>query len=218
MHCRYGAAVEAAERAWSTIAAPGWPYRACLGDSLAAGAQRRDAQPRPRGAAGSCSSGADLGGEANVLPSLAELEAMRGRFAEARRLVARARMLYEPARPARARRRSTAAPIEGRSSCSPATVAAAERALRAAARRSSGSASLSYLATRAAELADAVYWLGRLRRSRALGHRAEELGAPDDVLTQILWRTLRAKLLARQGRLVEAEELVGEATRAGGDD
>ena len=77
--------------------------------------------------------------------------------------------------------------------------------------------SLSYLATRAAELGDAVYGLGHYDEAERLSHRAEELGATDDVLTQVLWRSLRARVLARQGRLVEAEELIGEATQLAED-
>jgi tetratricopeptide (TPR) repeat protein len=42
---------------------------------------------------------------------------------------------------------------------------------------------------------------------------ASKLSASDDVLTQILWRATRAKLLARTGELDEAAALAREAVR-----
>ena len=216
MHCRHAAATEAAERAMDCYLRSGWPVSACLA-SLSAAAQNgampsREAVRRCR----QLLAQADLGGEANVLPSLAELEAMRGRLAEARRLVARAWMLYDQLGQ-QALAQMNCAPIEGRIELLAGDADAAERALRASCETLERIGSLSYLATRAAELGDAVYGLGHYDEAERLSHRAEELCAKDDVLTQVLWRSLRARVLARQGRLVQAEELIGEATQLAED-
>ena len=216
MHCRHAAAIEAAECAMDFYRLSGWPVSACLA-SLSAAAQN-GAMPT-REAARRCRqllAQADLRGEANVLPSLAELEAMRGRLAEARRLVARARMIYDQLGQ-QGLAQINCAPIEGRIELLAGDGDAAERALRASCEALERMGSLSYLATRAAELGDAVYGLGHYDEAERLSHRAEELSATDDVLTQVLWRSLRARVLARQGRIVEAEELIGEATQLADD-
>jgi len=69
----------------------------------------------------------------------------------------------------------------------------------------------AYVATRAAELAEAVYRNGRHDEAWGLTEAAEQTGGADDVPTQFLWRAVRAKLLAVDGRLTEAEALAREA-------
>jgi tetratricopeptide (TPR) repeat protein len=49
------------------------------------------------------------------------------------------------------------------------------------------------------------------RARRRLGGRAVRLGASDDVWTQMLWRQVRAKLLARRGEHAEAHRRAREA-------
>ena len=49
------------------------------------------------------------------------------------------------------------------------------------------------------------------RRGRRWASRAAELGASDDAITQMLWRQVRAKVLARRGESDEAERLAREA-------
>src|SRR5262249_7633790 len=44
---------------------------------------------------------------------------------------------------------------------------------------------------------------------------SEELGAEADVLTQVLWRGVRSRILAAQGRIDEAEELARQAVTIG---
>ena len=85
--------------------------------------------------------------------------------------------------------------------------AAAERALRASYEGLAAMGDRAYLATRAAELAEAVYRNGRLEEAAGLTETAQATGGADDVPTQFLWRTVRAKVFARQGRAAEAEEL-----------
>ena len=72
-----------------------------------------------------------------------------------------------------------------------------------------------YLSTAAGGLAQAFYALGRLEEADAWAGRAAELGASDDLYTQILWRQVRAKVLARYGDFAEAERLAREAVAIG---
>ena len=66
-----------------------------------------------------------------------------------------------------------------------------------------------------ARLAEAFYVDGRLDEAEAWADRAAELGASDDPVTQLLWRTVRAKVLARRGEHAEAERLAREAVALG---
>jgi class 3 adenylate cyclase/tetratricopeptide (TPR) repeat protein len=69
----------------------------------------------------------------------------------------------------------------------------------------------SQLSTAAGLLAQALYALDRLDEADAWAGRAAELGASDDAYTQILWRQVRAKVLARRGEHAEAERFAREA-------
>jgi len=73
----------------------------------------------------------------------------------------------------------------------------------------------SQLSTAAGMLAQALYALDRLEEADAWAGRAAELGASDDVYTQMLWRQVRAKVLALRGDSAEAERLVREAVAVG---
>jgi len=74
-----------------------------------------------------------------------------------------------------------------------------------------------FLSTAAAKLAQALCALDRLEEAEAWTRRSEELGASDDVWTQMLWRQARAKVLARRGEHPEAERLAREAVTIGDD-
>ena len=69
----------------------------------------------------------------------------------------------------------------------------------------------SWLSTLTAELADVLYAQGRHDEAWALTRESEEKAASDDAVSQIVWRRVRAKVLARRGELDEAEALAGEA-------
>ena len=66
------------------------------------------------------------------------------------------------------------------------------------------------LSTAAGYLAQALYRLDRLDEADAWAARAPQLGASDDAITQILWRQVRAKVLARRGEHAAAEQLARE--------
>jgi tetratricopeptide (TPR) repeat protein len=68
-----------------------------------------------------------------------------------------------------------------------------------------------WLSTLLAYNAEALYRLGRDEEAWEVTVRAEEAGAEDDVMTLMLVRQVRGKLLARKGEFEEAERLAREA-------
>jgi tetratricopeptide (TPR) repeat protein len=68
-----------------------------------------------------------------------------------------------------------------------------------------------FLSTRAALLAHALAAQGRYEEAGPFIEIAVEAGSEDDRATQALWRAARAKVLARQGELDEAQRLAEEA-------
>jgi tetratricopeptide (TPR) repeat protein len=69
----------------------------------------------------------------------------------------------------------------------------------------------SALATTTALLAQAVYAQGRLAEAGELCRMTERRAAVEDTMTQVIWRGVQAKILAREGRCEEAEALAREA-------
>jgi tetratricopeptide (TPR) repeat protein len=73
----------------------------------------------------------------------------------------------------------------------------------------------SFRSTAAGRLAQALYALDRLAEADASATQAAELGASEDAFTQMLWRQVRAKVLARGGEHAEAERIAREAVAIG---
>jgi tetratricopeptide (TPR) repeat protein len=73
----------------------------------------------------------------------------------------------------------------------------------------------AYLSSIAGFLAHALYSEGRDDEALRFSRESEDAAAPDDVLSQMLWRTARAKIRARHGDLEGAEALAREAVRLG---
>jgi class 3 adenylate cyclase/tetratricopeptide (TPR) repeat protein len=69
------------------------------------------------------------------------------------------------------------------------------------------------LSTSAAMLAQAIYMQGRVKEAEQFCDVSQETAAPDDLTTQVLWRSVRGKILARQGRVEEGTALCREAVR-----
>jgi class 3 adenylate cyclase/tetratricopeptide (TPR) repeat protein len=69
----------------------------------------------------------------------------------------------------------------------------------------------------AGNLAQALYALDRLDEADAWACRAAELGASDDAEIEMLWRQVRAKVLAERSEQEEAERLAREAVAIGED-
>ncbi len=72
-----------------------------------------------------------------------------------------------------------------------------------------------FLSAAAGSFAQALYALDRLDEADAWAARAAELGASDDVLNEMHWRQVKAKVLARRGEHAEAERLAREAVAMG---
>ena len=87
----------------------------------------------------------------------------------------------------------------------------AERHLRAAYDALEEMGERSFRSTTAAFLAQAAFGQERFEEAEWATNVSEELAQPDDLLTQILWRGVRAKLLAGRGQFEAAETLAREA-------
>jgi tetratricopeptide (TPR) repeat protein len=70
-----------------------------------------------------------------------------------------------------------------------------------------------YLSSIAGFLSHALIAEGEDVEAERFSRECEEAAAAEDVLSQVLWRTARAKLRARHGLLDEAEALTREAVR-----
>ena len=67
------------------------------------------------------------------------------------------------------------------------------------------------LSTQAARLAQSLYAQQRYEEAEHQTRISEQAGASDDMMTQVLWRQVRAKALARRGEDGAAEDLAREA-------
>ncbi|PYO44610.1 MAG: adenylate/guanylate cyclase domain-containing protein, partial [Gemmatimonadetes bacterium] len=149
---------------------------------------------------------------ASALRALAGLEAMRGNFDEARSLVARYRAILEDLglTVTAASASETSAIVELLAG----EPAAAERELRR------GFASLERMGETfnqpnlAAMLAHALHAQGRDAEALQYSEVSEKATGAEDVYTQAQWRSARAKVLAAEGRMNEAEALARQAVAA----
>jgi len=69
---------------------------------------------------------------------------------------------------------------------------------------------VNFLSTVAGILAEAVCAQGRVDEAEGLTHVSQEHAGAEDVYTQVLWRSVRSKCLAQQGRRAEALQLARE--------
>ena len=144
---------------------------------------------------------------------VATLEAYRGNFAEARALSAAASE--------HARERGQRLVLAGRAMHETEIELLAGNAAGAAEVALAGVASLEelgehgWMSTAAGWAAEALYRLGRDEEAWTLTEKADAAGAPDDVITQMFIRQVRAKILARRGEHAEAERLARAAVALG---
>jgi tetratricopeptide (TPR) repeat protein len=156
--------------------------------------------------------GLDRAGKANVLAFLGAFVAQRGDFDQARASVAEARATHEDLG------QRTAAATYGRALLADVELlagdaTAAEQVLRQLCAELVQRGEYSHLASRAGDLAEALYTLGRLDDAEYSTHVAEANAANDDLDAQLLWMPVRAKLLAGRGALKQAVTLGREAVR-----
>jgi class 3 adenylate cyclase/tetratricopeptide (TPR) repeat protein len=88
---------------------------------------------------------------------------------------------------------------------------AAERIWRRGYERLEELGETGYLSTMAGYLAHALCALERYAEAQEMTRISERAGAPDDMITQILWRSARAKVLVERGDFDEAELLARAA-------
>jgi class 3 adenylate cyclase/tetratricopeptide (TPR) repeat protein len=149
---------------------------------------------------------------------LAMLKALRGRFDEARSLGAEAAEIYRELglRLLVAGMANIWGPIELLAG----DPVAAESKLRAGYEGLEKMGEKGYLSTVAAHLARALYEQGRYDEADHFAAVCRDVAADDDLVSQILWRSVHAKILARRGEHEEAEMLaraafhIAEATEA----
>jgi tetratricopeptide (TPR) repeat protein len=87
----------------------------------------------------------------------------------------------------------------------------AEAVLRAGCEHCERLGETGYLSTMAAMLAEALLRLDRDEEALEQTQVSERTAAADDVLSQVHWRSTRAKVLARAGEVEQAEQLAREA-------
>jgi tetratricopeptide (TPR) repeat protein len=146
--------------------------------------------------------------QALVLHPLAGLRAMRGEFRAARRLLAESNAILTELgmtmHTAVSHHEAYVAMVSG-------DAAGAETVLRAGYERLAEMGEKALLATTAAMLAQVLYERERFDDAWAFTETAKDAAAADDLSAQMIWRTVRARLLARRGEMADAERMGAEA-------
>ena len=141
----------------------------------------------------------------------AVLEAMRGEFELARRLLAEGtHAVEELGLTVRAANNAQEAFFVEMLAGNP---QAASSALRTSYSALEQMGERGFLSTIAGFLAHALYAQAEYEEAERFSRESEDAAAPDDVFSQVLWRTARAKICARRGELKRAEALAREAVQ-----
>jgi len=146
-------------------------------------------------------------GEAWTFNALAVLHAMRGDFDRADRCIRDANAIFcmfGSLSSAVSHHASHVKLLAGRP-------AQAEELLRAGVQRLEPMGDSGLLATKIAMLAQAVYAQGRAEEASELCDTVAAMAPPDDVITQVIWRSVKAKALAHGNVFEEAETLARDA-------
>src|SRR5262249_20055399 len=146
-------------------------------------------------------------GRAVILGKLGGLRAMRGDFEQARADVARARQICtELGLPIYLATQEFWG-VEGLAG----DLAEAERRLKQACEALEQMGEKSYLSMLAGLESRTLYRLGRYEEAEKFASLSQKVAASDDVVSQAIWRSTRAQLLAHWNRPDQAERLVHEA-------
>jgi ATP/maltotriose-dependent transcriptional regulator MalT len=140
---------------------------------------------------------------------LGQLEAMRGRFEQARDLCRRSLAMFEEL--GLVVDAGAVALSAGRVELLAGDAAAAETALRRGYEYFASVGERYVQSSLAGLLAEAVFIQGRWDEAEALARETEELAAADDVDAQMTWRLQRARVSAVRGEIGHAERLAREA-------
>jgi class 3 adenylate cyclase/tetratricopeptide (TPR) repeat protein len=148
-----------------------------------------------------------------LLGGKAVLEAMRGRFDEARALLremhARGEELGQGVSGALLGEFSWYVQLRA------GDADAAERALRQSCELLDRMGERGWLSTQAGELGHVLCALGRHDEAEEWAGKSRELGGSDDIITQMIWRQVLARVRAHRGELEEAEQLARESVEYG---
>ena len=146
--------------------------------------------------------------EGVILRQLACLNAIVGRFAVARELIATSNATYADLGLtlflAGSEHEAVVELLDG-------NPAAAERSARAAYHALEEMGERAFRSTMAATLALVILEQGQDEEAEDLAKLSAQLGASGDLVTQIRWRRARARVLARRAEIEEAETLAREA-------
>jgi predicted ATPase len=146
----------------------------------------------------------DVAAEAATLHPLAGLHAMGGCFELARELLASSRALLAELDPTLNSAVSHPRAIVEMLAGDP---VAAEASLKADSETLDEMKDKSLLSTTDAFRAQAILAQGRYEEAERYTRLSEQRAAADDLITQIIWRSVRARILATRGRLKAAESL-----------
>lgn len=147
--------------------------------------------------------------EAHVIGDRAALEAMLGRFDDARSDYARCMATFRERGLKRALGAQTIVGAEIELLAG--DPEAAEREVRVGCEIAEATENRGSLATLGCVLAEALYRQERFDEAAEFVQRSADAAPPDDLASHILWRAARGKLLARAGDVGESERLVDEA-------
>lgn len=147
--------------------------------------------------------------EAGALTHLAALQAKRGDFDEARERYSRALEIVEEL--GMRVHLGGLLMLSGWMERLAGTPEAAELTLRRGDALLEEIGEKGFRSTLVAVLAEIVYLQGRHDEAAELTGLSEELAAVDDLASQVIWRSVRAKVLARHAEYAEAERLGTEA-------
>jgi tetratricopeptide (TPR) repeat protein len=154
----------------------------------------------------------DRYGRANVEVYLGGLVAYTGDFDHARSLIAAAGAAYDELGQ-RASAATFSGAILGEVELLVGDAVAAEAIFRWLCNDLQQAQAFSHLASRAGDLAETLYVLGRLDEAAQWAGVAERHSALDDVDALVLWMPVRAKIIARAGPLEQAVALAHEAVQ-----
>ncbi len=212
--CEYAPMEESATRAARYYRRAGWSPSSAL--DFVGSALYYGPKPVPEGI-GQCEAlllehDGDRASEANIIVWLGGLEAMRRNFADARAHVSGARTIYNEFG-------LTMAAVDtcGRVLAAIAMLADipsdAEQTLVECCASLQQRGQTAVLATRAGELAHAIYEQGRYEEAQVWTRLARESAGSDDLDAALSWKPVEAKILARQGKIDEAEGLARETLK-----
>lgn len=151
----------------------------------------------------------DRKAEAVILVSIAQLHAMEGQFKLARQLYAEGEQLLADLGPSITG--SSIAFESSRVEMLAGDPVAAERLLRRDYVQLEAVGERYFRSSIAAFLAQTLWTLAKFDEANAFAQTAAELSDADDVWSQVAWRTVRAKLLSRDGQADEAVSLARQA-------